>query len=154
MSSNQEKEVGNAREAHQSKWRVDGYLLASFQMWETSFIGNISTPYIWRPRIKSSLILWCLPASTLLLSNWWHQQLHPSGHMDPDQVPALELLSRAASSVGTEGTIPIRKGPNTWSLAPGIRQRVKKNKKKINKNKIFFTFVWKYRSYSRDPGQK
>ena len=26
------------------------------------------------------------------------------GHMDPDQVPALELLSRAVSSVGTEGT--------------------------------------------------
>ena len=52
--------------------------------------------------------------------------LHPSGHMDPgDQVPALELLSRAASSVGTEGTIPVRKGPSIGSLAPGIRQRVK-----------------------------
>ena len=35
---------------------------------------------------------------------WFVKRLHPSGHMDPDQVPALELLSRAASSVGTEGT--------------------------------------------------
>ena len=49
--------------------------------------------------------------------------------MDPDQAPALELLSRAAPSVGTKAPPP-RNGPNTGSLAPGVRKRVNKKKKK------------------------
>ena len=38
---------------------------------------------------------------------------------------ALELLSRAASSVGLKAP-PARNGPNTGSLAPGVRRRVEK----------------------------
>ena len=40
------------------------------------------------------------------------------------------------SIVGTEGTTPIWNGPNIGSLAPGVRRRVKKNKKKHCKCKI------------------
>ena len=60
------------------------------------------------------------------LPNWPVE--HDGKRLDPDQAPALELLSRAASSVGTKAP-PARNGPNTGSLAPGERKRVKKNKK-------------------------
>ena len=55
--------------------------------------------------LPHSPILWCLPASTPSPLKLDDINGHPSGHMDPDQEPALELLSRATSSVGTEGTI-------------------------------------------------
>ena len=47
--------------------------------------------------------------------------------MDPDEVPALELLSRAASSVGTEGTTC-----KEWSSPrePSSRSNEEMNQKK------------------------